>query len=47
MTAFKLGDAVFISNNKDYAVYDEYKHGRLAFEGGADAFQSKLDKAMR
>ena len=46
LESFKNGDVVFISNNKDYATYDEFKNGRLAFEGGKDLFQSTLNKAV-
>ena len=43
--AFKLGQNVVISNNHDYAIYDEFKHGRLAYEGGKDAAKSILDRS--
>ena len=40
---FKLGDKVFISNNQEHAIYDEFKHGRLGYEGGKNAAQGLLD----
>ena len=46
MTAFRLGQHVIISNNHEYAVYDEYKHGRMAYEGGSDQYQAELDRAI-
>lgn len=44
---YKPGDEIWITNNKDYAGYDEYKHGRLSFNTGKALFQSRLDKAAR
>ena len=41
-SGFKLGGSLHLSNAKDYAVFDEYKHGRLAYESGADEFPNVL-----
>ena len=42
----KLGQAIFISNNHDYVLYDEIRPGRLAYTGAGDMFPQALDKAV-
>jgi len=41
LRAFKMGDAIIVSNNQPYAIHDEFRNGRLAYEIGADSFEIK------
>jgi len=44
---FKFGQDVHLTNNQDYAIYDEYKHGRLAYEGATDYLPEAIERAFK